>query len=49
MGQVLKWLGSDQHWTIVFLWLKGTKMSDPILESSLKIKLNTIYCDIFCC
>ncbi len=26
---------------------KGTKMADPILESSLKTRLNTIYCDIF--
>jgi hypothetical protein len=26
---------------------KGTKMADPILEYSLKTRLNTIYCDIF--
>jgi hypothetical protein len=26
---------------------KGTKMADPIVESSLKTRLNTIYCDIF--
>ncbi len=24
-------------------------MTDPILESSLKTRLNIIYCDIFCC
>jgi hypothetical protein len=26
---------------------KGTKMADPILKSSIKTRLNTIYCDIF--
>jgi hypothetical protein len=26
---------------------KGIKMADPILESSLKTRLTTIYCDIF--
>jgi hypothetical protein len=25
---------------------KGTKMADPILESSIKTRLNTIYCDV---